>query len=185
MVCPRLKTTIYAALRAHCVLSRFFFSYINLMTKPNGFNAWAFALLVACTAASAADEPPSPQLQTSSELARAGYYQLAWEWTGGAASGFELQESSGESFGDPRGVYRGGDLATQLSGRADGVYHYRVRAHLEDGRVSPWSEVVSVTVDHYPLSWAFGFFGVGALVFVVTLVTIIRGARRGEARARP
>jgi hypothetical protein len=47
-----------------------------------------------------------------------------------------------------------------------------------EGRVYPWSEPVTVTVAHHPLSRAVAFFTVGALVFLATLGLIVRGARR-------
>jgi len=74
-------------------------------------------------------------------------------------------------------IYKGPDRATVISGQADGTRVYRVR-EVGEGRVYPWSEPVTVTVAHHPLSRAVAFFTVGALVFLATLGLIVRGARR-------
>lgn len=53
----------------------------------------------------------------------------------------------------------------------DGVYYYRVRAVAD----TDWSEVTVVEVKHHPLSRAFGFFSLGAFMFIIMLLVLFRG----------
>jgi len=118
----------------------------------------------------------APVLHSDSEVATAGYYQLGWQ---ADAGDFELVEATRPDFTDARLLYQGPDLATVLSGKPDGDYYYRIRALDADG-ASPWSEAVHVTVRHHPLARALTFLVLGAIVFVATLLLILRG----EARTR-
>jgi len=133
-----------------------------------------------CASAVAGDAAPVPTLQSDTEVATAGFYRLVWSDAGAGLPVYELQESDDGSFTVPYTVYRGKDQASVLSGQPDGRYTYRVRATLEDGSVSDWSQPVSVTVAHHPLSRAFAFFAAGAVVFFATLGLIIVGNRRAE-----
>lgn len=90
---------------------------------------------------------------------------------------YELQESPDSQFQDASVRYHGPDLATVMSGRADGMRYYRVRAIRADLPFSQWSNTVSVETRHHSLSRAFGFFTVGAIIFVLTLVLVLRGGR--------
>jgi hypothetical protein len=114
-------------------------------------------------------------------VATAGYYRLAWQPPAEAdeqALQYELQESPDGGFEQPVVLYRGPDLATVLSGRDDGLRHYRVRA-LRDGEpVSPWSETLVVETRHHSPGRALAFFSVGAVIFVSTLVLVIHGGRQ-------
>lgn len=115
-----------------------------------------------------------PVLETSQSLATAGDFRLSWQ--GGAEGAvYELQQSAAQGFTETRTRYRGPDTATQLSGLPDGDYSYRVR--VVDPGPSAWSEAVTVEVRHHPLSRALGFFSVGLVVFVATVILITRGAR--------
>ncbi len=109
-------------------------------------------------------------LLSDSDVSTAGYFQLRWQGEGGQ---FELQQASTPQFLNPQTLYRGGDHASVLSGLANGEYYYRLRA---DG--GPWSETLKVEVKHHPLNRAWGFFALGAVMFITTLVVLIRGARR-------
>lgn len=141
------------------------------------------ALIAIClwpqfASAAASGAPAAPVLQSNTELANAGYYQLKWHLPSGRETVFEVQEAARSTFQDPQQVYRGRDLARVLSGRPDGEYYYRVRAVSDQGVPGPWSNSVHVRVDYLPLSRAFTFFGLGALVFVATLFVILEGTRR-------
>ena len=117
-------------------------------------------------------------LSSSDELATGGYYRLTWE-NGPDASAFQLQESRSAEFTQAKVIYQGGDLASVISGRSNGEYHYRIRQVDEEGSpVSAWSESLQVTVEHHPLGRAFVFFTIGLVVFVITLVAIMRGSRK-------
>lgn len=112
-------------------------------------------------------------LTSSDTVATAGYYQLRWH-PDKPGSQFLLYESSSKDFITSRLVYRGTDLATVISGRADDVYFYRVSS-VNDNPAT--SNTVKVTVRHHPLSLAIQFFMVGAMVFLATLILIITGYR--------
>ena len=116
----------------------------------------------------------APQLQTDSELATAGYYQLSWQ--GDINSDYLLEESTDPSFSQSTILYEGPDTATLVSGRSDGTYYYRIR-FIQDDTESGWSNVTRVEVSHHPLSRAFMFFALGAIVFIATLVVVVLGSR--------
>lgn len=119
-------------------------------------------------------------LESNTDLATAGYYQLSWA-DGDPHGRFQLQQAPSADFRAPTVIYEGADLATVLSGQPDGTYFYRIRP-LGDG-AGPWSETVSVRVQHHPLGRAWTFFTMGAIVFVATLVLIVSGSLK-ERRER-
>jgi hypothetical protein len=112
-----------------------------------------------------------PQLESDTGLSTEGYFQLSWHSE--QPGNFELQQSPSEDFHLAHSIYRGQDMATVISGLPNGRYFYRVRQ--EDNPI--WSDPVRVEVKHHPLSRAFGFFSLGAVMFLATLVVLIRGAR--------
>ena len=112
----------------------------------------------------------SPQLDSDSSLSSAGYYQL--HWANQHIGSFVLEEANKPDFTDAKILYEGPDTATLVSGRKNGTYYYRVRG--EDAG-NDWSNSVKVKVVHHPLSRAFLFFSLGALVFLATLTMVIRG----------
>lgn len=124
-----------------------------------------------------ASAPAPPTLTTDSATATAGYYTLSWDAAADAAPGFELQEARGADFAQPRSVYQGPDQARSFSGRADGIYHYRVRSTQPD---APWSAPVQVEVAHHSLARAGLFFALGALVFVATLILILSAPKENS-----
>jgi hypothetical protein len=111
------------------------------------------------------------QLESDTQVATAGYFQLRWS----ADSGVELQESRSPDFDAPRAVYAGSDAARVISGKPDGDWYYRAAA--SDGA---FSNTVKVTVRHHPIERAIGYFAVGFVVFLATLLLIVRGAVSGE-----
>ncbi|HSH29198.1 MAG TPA: hypothetical protein VK971_04750 [Thiohalobacter sp.] len=115
----------------------------------------------------------APVLHTDQTVATAGDFRLSWQDGDGAV--YELQQVGPQGFAATGTEYRGPDTATQLSGLPDGDYVYRVR--VVEPSPSPWSEPVTVEVRHHPLSRAFGFFTVGLIVFLATVILIMRGAR--------
>ena len=144
----------------------------------------ALTLLICSGLVSAreAPTPASPSLTGDTEIATAGFFGLSWRLprdVSADAASFELQEAASASFGDPRVPYIGPDLATTFTGRSDGTYHFRIREVTAEGQ-SPWSEVVTVQVQHHPLQRAVIFFALGALVFLATLALVLRGADRNS-----
>jgi len=137
---------------------------------------------------------PKPILNggAGESLAREGYYTISWELpesTGLPSSdpSIEYQLFEEDSSGDlEAGVlsYEGPDLATTVSGIENGVYRYRVRVvDVASGQKGPWSDEYRVRVRHHPLSRAFGFLVLGAVVFLATLGVILVGNRM-ETRER-
>jgi hypothetical protein len=123
-------------------------------------------LLFLCSATATA----APKLESDSNASNAGYYQL--HWANKNAGTFVLEESMKPDFADAKILYQGPDTATLVSGRKNGTYYYRVRAAITGG---DWSNAVQVKVTHHPLTRAFLFFSLGALVFIATLTMVIRG----------
>ena len=100
-----------------------------------------------------------------------GYVKLEWEGTENAI--FELQQDTTSGFATARTIYKGPDLASFVSGLNNGTYYYRVR---EEG--GEWSSAVVVNVEHQSLQLAFSLFGIGALVFLMTVYVVIHGVRK-------
>ena len=123
---------------------------------------------------------PTLVLHSDTEIATAGYYQLRWEWPEVTpATRFILLESAVHEGADTkRIIYSGSDTASVISGKPDGIYAYSVQ--VLDGRVQPvaQSDRVQVMVEHHSLTRAIGFFMLGAIVFVATLLVILRSAAR-------
>jgi len=101
----------------------------------------------------------------------AGYVTLAWP--DAAGNTFELKEKTSQGW---RTLYTGGDRATTLSGRPDGTYEFQLTA---DG-ASVGAPVV-VTVEHHPLARAWAFFAIGAAMFIVLTVLLVKGGRDVDA----
>ena len=106
-----------------------------------------------------------------------GVFQLRWEGGEGAVA---LEEAQRADFSDARVLYVGEDRAALLSGRASGVYHYRLRAGDRAGSVLA---DVQVDVSHRSLSTAFTFFGVGLVVFLATVALVVSGSRASAREA--
>jgi len=122
--------------------------------------------------ASPAPDAVAPRLSVDNSLATAGFYRLSWE-TGNER--VELQEAIKPGFEHPATAYTGPDRATVISGKPSGTWFYRIRA-LDNQRVGPWSEPLTVTVAHHSLSRAFLFLGLGVMVFIATVLMIFRGS---------
>ena len=146
-------------------------SLISSRTIRSGriISALAAALLSVPAAAAQA-----PALTSNKTVASAGDFQLSWQG-GGEGAVYQLQQAGPEGFAAPAVEYRGPDTATQLSGLPDGEYRFRIR--VVEPNPSAWSESVSVQVSHHPLARALGFFGVGLVVFLATVMLIVRGSR--------
>lgn len=113
-------------------------------------------------------------LESDTEVATAGFFQLRW-----AAGPGELRlvESGDADFRAPHVVYEGADTARLVSGKPDGVYFYRLES--VGGVPAVLSNTVEVSVRHHSLGRAAAFFAVGAAVFAATLGLIVYGSRSG------
>jgi hypothetical protein len=132
---------------------------------------YSVTLLVLLLVASTRSYAQVIELETDQAISKAGYYQLSWNLPDAPTDTvFIVDERSSEmASGTP--VYSGKDRAMVISGKPDGTYIYQVRS--EDNRFN--SNAVEVVVAHHSLATAFRFFAIGAIVFVVLLIVILRG----------
>lgn len=147
-------------------------------------------LLAFCLPGSAQEAPgsvtpqlPSPAFDNDpSNFTNSGSIKLTWSPGDVDADNsdiqFELQRATSSDFADARPCYHGPDRATYISGLADGDYYFRLREYISGGAHSEWSQPVEVKVEHHSLNLAFTLFGIGGLVFALTLIVVVRGAAR-------
>lgn len=137
-----------------------------------------FVVLLAPVSGARAD---SLSLTASTQVASAGYYQLAWPWPS-APSGvvYELQERHDDSHAqsDFVTIYQGTDTASVISGKPNGRYQYRLLATTAGSNVVATSGVVTVEVAHHSLTQAFIVLAIGFAIFVAILIAIFRGEGR-------
>lgn len=118
--------------------------------------------------------------QPDSNFTQSGSLKLSWTIKDSVLQSdlilFELQQSRDADFDSMLVRYQGTDLATYLSGLAEGSYHYRVRTII-DSNTSDWSEPILVVVKHHSLQLAFLLFGIGAVVFLSTVFVVVRGVK--------
>lgn len=112
------------------------------------------------------------ELSAEPELSTTGTVNLRWQ--GGEQALYELEQRS-LTLGT-RILYQGSDTARVVTGLPNGEYDYRVRA-IQQGSPGTWSEERRVNVRHHSLSRALVFFSLGLLVFLATLIVVLRGAR--------
>ncbi len=99
---------------------------------------------------------------------QAGHVRLEWHTSSDTI--FELQQAADASFAGARVIYRGPDRASFISGLEDGTYVYRVRA--TDGE---WSDPLTIIVKHQSIRLAKLLFGIGAVVFLLTVAVVVHG----------
>lgn len=121
------------------------------------------------------------ELQSDTAVATAGYYQLTWQADHDVAA-YQIQEATEPDFSNASLLYQGQDLATVVTGRSDGDYYYRARVMDAQGVAGQWSTTTEVKVEHHPLTRAFGFFTVGAVVFIAIFIAIAVGNRKQRGR---
>ncbi len=88
---------------------------------------------------------------------------------------FELEQAANLNFEDSDIIYQGTDHGTFLSGLPDGTYYYRLRT--ANGN---WSEPLEVTIKHHSLPLALILFCIGAMVFLLVVGVILKGAKNGQ-----
>jgi hypothetical protein len=160
------------------------------LTVPGGWlGAWALALLVALlvtpawAAAPRFDQPSPIESANGAALLRWDQDQPIGELE------YELQEADSLEFVAVETRYRGSFPSYFVSGRRDGTHYFRVRsrsyagAGAEPDPWSEWSPPQTLVVAHHDLRLALGLFGAGALVFVITSLTLVAGARRSRSAA--
>lgn len=105
-----------------------------------------------------------------------GYYQLSWD----AAESVSLIEAESPDFSDGIVIYSGRDTGHVVSGKPDGVWHYRIEA-VDGGDIL--SDPAVITVRHHSLMRALSFFALGAVVFLATLGLIFLARPGSDERA--
>lgn len=98
-----------------------------------------------------------------------GTIALKWDHPPGAA--VELQHAGDASFSDPTTRYQGADAGSVVTGLPEGSHFFRIRE--KDGA---WSQALEVKVEFFPPQKLFLLLGVGGVVVVATIVTIVLGA---------
>ena len=117
-------------------------------------------------------------LKSDQETATAGYYQLGWSLNNKTDNTIFLLEQTSNEGTQNKIIYQGRDTASVISGQPDGIYTYIVKS--KDGQYI--SKPVTVTVKHHPLTTAFQFFTLGAIVFIAILISILYGNRQSSGQ---
>lgn len=132
----------------------------------------AIFLIVLATSAHA----QSIELRTErGGISNDGRVKLIWGSRGDTYQ-YVLQQATDNEFKQVKIIYEGPDRASFVSGLNDGTYYYRVKAKQGD-----WSETLVVEVKHHSLSLALSLFGLGAVVFMLTVLVVVRGSNHKSA----
>ena len=111
-------------------------------------------------------------LSSDTDLSSEGYFVLSWTSEPGSETPVVLQQSTTRNFSSPFEYTLAANGSITLTGFEDGRYYFRAR---QEG--SPFSEPLVVEVAHHSLQRAFGFFMVGLALFIILVMTIVRGNR--------
>ncbi len=140
-------------------------------------------VLLGCFYVSFGKTAPKVRFEEDSLFTQSGHVKLVWEvdeadeevlWE------FEVQSDSTADFTAPRKLYRGPDGATFISGLPDGEYFYRIRVvGPEVDAPGAWGQAY-VSVTHHSLSLALTIAGIGSIVFLLTVIVVLRGVRNSE-----
>lgn len=158
------------------------------------YGSLLFVPLLVCLESKSADSPQNststPKFESGFELTSdSGYIRLAWSHPDyeeiPAHIKFELQQSETKDFDKILLKYQGPDTASYISGLPNGTYYYRIRtSNTETGQTSPWSETVTLHVQHHSIQLAIALMVVGALVFITTVSVIIHGTMSMKANSQ-
>jgi hypothetical protein len=114
---------------------------------------------------STAFQAAAVELEVSPQLSTSGTFDLSWQGTPGET--FRLLQLNENKT--PKLIYEGTDTARVMTGLPNGDYTYQVEGS------SGSSEAQRVTVAHHSLSRAFSFFAIGLVVFIATVILVVRG----------
>lgn len=124
----------------------------------------------------------SLSLSGPKETVREGYFTVSIT-VNGAVEPKNLAVVSSTDKNFQKGVQRfpalGDFKQLSLTGFSDGTYYLRATAD----NIGQPSEIITVTVDHYPLWQALGLFLVGLLLFVTLVTVLLRSHRRVNKEA--
>ncbi|MCB0664899.1 MAG: hypothetical protein KDC80_03710 [Saprospiraceae bacterium] len=127
---------------------------------------------------------PTPYfIPDKNENSETGYIQLKWiaqsDEDETILYQYQLQQAEDSTFSSGKEIYRGNDLASFISGLSNGNYYYRVRVIDEDRKENgPWSATKLVAVKHHSLELALSLFTLGGIVFLSTVLIVVRGSRK-------
>lgn len=148
------------------------------MTLLLCWTLWPGSIAIASDLGSQSISASAPGFTGPSTLViPSGGFSLKWTHPNSdVSSHFELQQGLTRNFSSAQTVYSGRDQGTYISGLPNGDFFYRVRAvGPRDMPTGPWSSPIRRTVDHPSLAFALSLMGVGAGVFLATIVMIARG----------
>jgi len=138
-----------------------------------------FVLMLKFPCETKAREAPVVQFQQDSLSTQDGHVKLVWrvaEAADGPIWRYEVQVDSSAHFSQPTQLYRGPDLATFVSGLPNGEYYYRIRViGPEVDQPGRWDQAY-VRVEHHSLNLALTIAGIGSIVFILTVIVVLRGA---------
>lgn len=139
---------------------------------------WIFGWLLLCTLSGWARTAPAVVFQDDSLFTQDGHVKLIWRVPEGSDEvlwQYEVQVDSSADFPAPTQLYQGPDQATFISGLPNGDYHYRIRVvGPEVETPGAWDEAY-VEVEHHSLNLALTIAGLGSVVFVLTVILVLRG----------
>jgi hypothetical protein len=144
---------------------------VNISSTPRARASSILMWLMALSASStvwAADTTLTTDTTFSSE----GYFVLSWTSGPESETPVVLEQAATENFSSPLEYTLAANGSITLTGFDDGRYFFRAR---QEG--SPFSNTVVVEVVHHSLQRAFAFFLTGLALFLVLVVTIIKGNR--------
>lgn len=101
---------------------------------------------------------------------------LKLEWDAPDDVKVEVQKSDSKDFKNPSVLYKGIDRASFISGLENGDHFFRIR---EEG--GSWSPTLTIHVKHQSLQLAFILFALGAVVFILTVLVVVKGSYRVKA----
>lgn len=120
------------------------------------------------------------------DTAEAGHVTLSWEGVKlKAGETYEVEHSTMPSFDNKRRIFEGRDESSFVSGLPNGAHYFRVRVRAEDGQTGPWSKPHKVIVKHHSLGLSFGLFGLGAVVFALTVAFVVTNGFSGKPGGKP
>jgi len=145
-----------------------------------------FALTLRFPCETEAREAPAVQFQQDSLRTQDGHVKLVWRVPAaddGPLWRYEVQVDSSAQFSQPTQLYRGPDLATFVSGLPNGEYYYRIRVvGPQVDQPGRWDQAY-VHVEHHSLNLALTIASIGSIVFILTVIVVLRGAYRSEQLA--
>lgn len=125
----------------------------------------------------------APTLTASTALSKEGYVTLsvAPDAVAATPNGWWLEQSQSANFNELQKRYPllGDSAQITVSGLANDSYWFR----FTDAAGVPVTQPVQVTVEHYTLTQALGWFGAGAVLFVLLLWLLLSGHRQAMSES--